>query len=559
MSWPRRLAALLLAGAAACSEPAAPTPAPAAAQSGHTAAGTTTPDDSVLRQDDRIAPLLRPCDRYEHYDRNTSDLVPVLVAKLERGDREVLSRAIEELGRMGDAATLELRRAVERWSRDRDDLGPLKNALSALSLQGTDAARDALWIGLSHPFEDVRGQATRGLAKEPGRPSDFDRLEARLWLERGTLQLDTVRALSVADPARFVPLALSWIESRHALSNDRGVLQLLAKHSRGDMAERALALAEDAPPIARPFLAAPAAKAGDPRARTILAEELSHDQLERRAGAIAALDATDDWRPALVPLRADPDPQIRQLALPLVTRHAADEPAARDALRRLLDDPVAEFATYALAALVGLGDEEAIERALAALDGSLAAQAPLLLALRQSMRTQPDLAQRVEARLLRRLELERNLPLLERARTLAALAQVPLASAARTVLESAAAEPADRLLDGLDLHRWATLQAANSGVPGRAFLAERLADETHPVRRLDLIWAIAAEPDELARETLFARVDDEGAHELERLYAAQLLLRIGPAERVAPRLKRAALRMESEARLTLNCLLWTWY
>ena len=542
------LTALALVWGGGCSEPSAPPAQTSAAAK-----------EALLREDDRIAPLLVPCERYEHYDRDTSDLVPVLVGKLERGDREVLSRTTEELGRMGERATAELRRAVERWSQERNDVGPLKNALSALTLQGSDEARDALWLGLSHPFEAIRGQATRGLAMGTGRAEDFDRLQSRLWLERGVLQLDTVRALSAADPTRFVTLALSWVEERHPLSNERTVLQLLARHASGDQVERALALAPDASAQARPFLAAPAAQKGHEEARRILLSELSHEQLERRGNTMGALDAADDWRLALVPLRSDPDPQIRQLALPLVARHAALEPSARDGLRRLFDDPSKELAAFALAVLVDLGDEEAIERALVALDGSLAAQGPLLLALRQSMRNQDGLAQRVETRLTARLALERNLPLVERARTLQALAQVPRASAARTVLDEIATEPAEQTLDGIELHRWATLQAANTGVAGRGVLVERLADERHPIRRLNLIWAIAAEPDALARETLFARAEDEDAHELERLYAAYLLCRMGPAEEVAPRLKRVALRLESEARWKLNCMLWAWY
>jgi len=50
---------------------------------------------------------------------------------------------------------------------------------------------------------------------------------------------------------------------------------------------------------------------------------------------------------------------------------------------------------------------------------------------------------------------------------------------------------------------------------------------------------------------------------LERLFAANALIRVGPSWEVAPRLKRVAYAMvepeELDARAALQCLLWTWY
>jgi len=46
----------------------------------------------------------------------------------------------------------------------------------------------------------------------------------------------------------------------------------------------------------------------------------------------------------------------------------------------------------------------------------------------------------------------------------------------------------------------------------------------------------------------------------ELLYAAQQLASMGPAERVAPRLKRLALTVDDRLiRPALNNLLWNWY
>ena len=55
-------------------------------------------------------------------------------------------------------------------------------------------------------------------------------------------------------------------------------------------------------------------------------------------------------------------------------------------------------------------------------------------------------------------------------------------------------------------------------------------------------------------------VDDESIHPYERLYAADRAIRIGPASRVAPALKRAYQACtDPRLRPALQCLLWTWY
>ena len=53
---------------------------------------------------------------------------------------------------------------------------------------------------------------------------------------------------------------------------------------------------------------------------------------------------------------------------------------------------------------------------------------------------------------------------------------------------------------------------------------------------------------------------DADASLYEVLFASDLLARLGPAQDVAPVLKRICYRIEdNEVRLAMRCLLWRWY
>ena len=100
----RALAVLALAGAAiigtqflACGEKSAEAPADPV---------------ELEKSDPRVAELLVPCVNGGFYDRDTSDVVAFLIEKLEHGQPEVLKRAKQELGELGEDAMDELRRTA---------------------------------------------------------------------------------------------------------------------------------------------------------------------------------------------------------------------------------------------------------------------------------------------------------------------------------------------------------------------------------------------------------------------------------------------------------------
>jgi hypothetical protein len=107
------------------------------------------------------------------------------------------------------------------------------------------------------------------------------------------------------------------------------------------------------------------------------------------------------------------------------------------------------------------------------------------------------------------------------------------------------------------------IQASNTGVAGRTYLARELDGETDPLRRIDLVDAVASHRDDTARAFLLEFVHGGARSPLERLFAASALIRVGPSWEVAPLLKRVAYAMlspeEGRARMALQCLLWQWY
>lgn len=261
-------------------------------------------------------------------------------------------------------------------------------------------------------------------------------------------------------------------------------------------------------------------------------------------------------------LLADPAVQVRAMVAAGFAKLGTPGPERRAALLAALADPDDSVRAEVLKTLCELGDPEGIEHALAGLDGEGFVLQSALQALRPVTQSDPALARRAFARLMERHALEEHRPVAQRSATFKALAQLPLAEAAE-FLHTIGVAAGDETIESLRAHDWLMIQAANTGLPGRTRLAELLRDEHDALRRVDLIDALGSLRDELARTVLLERVEDSTAAPLERLFAASLLVKIGPSWDVAPRLKRVSYTLQTpaelEARSALQCLLWTWY
>jgi hypothetical protein len=512
------------------------------------------------REDRRLAGLLAGCPQGGFYDRDLSDLVPVLLEKLARARPDPLKRAKEELGLLGARAFPGLGQLFHACYSDQMRSALLENVVDALSFNPSDDAHTLLLEALEHPQESVRTKALDGLARL-AQPQDFELIVGRLSLESRELRRQSVAVLFQADQERAEALFLDFF----AQGAERDLWAFAAPRLAGTKsAESARRCAEIFPgfdPQLAPFLAAAAAREGHAEALQFLRGELKVDAVQQRLVAMQALQSAglvDELGPALL---GDPSREARAIAAAAL---GEAEPSAerRSWLRAALSDPDPVVRSTALIGLCAQRDEEGLAHAIAALDGEVGVLQPALQALREPLRSDPDLARLAFGRLLQRHALEEHRPVQQRAATFKAIGQMPLAEAAE-LLHRLGVEAGEEHIESLRAHDWLMIQAANTDVVGRSALAKELLQEDDALRRLDLIDAVGAARDDLARETLLEVAEHAARSPFERLFAASCLVKIGASWEVAPRLKRVAFSMQApneiEARVGLQCLLWQWY
>ncbi len=512
------------------------------------------------RDDRRLVGLLAGCAQGGFYDRDLSDPVPLLLEKLARGRPDPLKRAKEELGLLGARAFPGLAAVFHGCYADLMRSALLENVVDALAFNSSDESHELLLEALQHPQESVRTKALDGLTRL-ARPADFELIAGRLAIESRELRQQSVAVLFQADPARAEALFLDFIVRGEERELWILAAQRLAESSHAESSRRCAELFPGLEPLLSPYLAAGAARGGHVPALEFLRTEMEGDDPQRRLVAVTALHRAglvDELGPVLL---EDPGRDLRVNAAAALAELEPTE-VRSGWLRAALNDPDPLVQAEALRGLCAHGDEEGLTRALAGLDGDVAVLQPALQALRVPLRRDADLARRAFERLLQRHALEEHRPIQQRAATFKAIGQIPLRAAAE-FLHRVGIEAGEERIESLRAHDWLMIQAANTDVEGRRFLAEALLQESDPLRRLDLIDAVGSARDELARTALLELVEQDSCSPYERLFAASCVVKVGPSWEVAPRLKRVAFSMqgpgESEARLGLQCLLWQWY
>jgi len=515
----------------------------------------------VRLEDRRVQLLLAPCTQSHFYDRDLSSLVPVLIEKLERARPDPLKRAKEELGALGDEVFPALANRFHADFADPMRSAFLENVVDALDFNPSERAHALLLEALTHPQESVRSKALDGLLRWP-RVEDFDVLQKRLEIETREMRRKSVQVLFAADRARAEEFFLGLLARGEERDLWISAAPLLAELASATLAPQAAALVADAEPLLAVYLAAGAAKHGNEAAAVLLRAELAHVDGQRRLNAFTAVRRAGIRARFDLELVADPTSELRATVLGAFADDSELLAERRELLLAALSDEADAVRAEALRVLCQFGDSEGLNHALAGLEGSGAALQAALQALRGPMAADDALARRALDRLLERHALEEHRPLAQRTAVFKALAQLPLPEAAEFLHRTGVAA-GDELLESLRAHDWLMIQAANTGLPGRTRLAELLQQETDPLRRLDLIDALASIRDDLARTTLLALAEDPTRDPLERVFAAQGAIKVGPSWEVAPRLKRVCYALEAsealEARLALQCLLWTWY
>jgi hypothetical protein len=534
--------------------------------------------DERYQADDRIAVLLHPCTYGRPFQVDTSAMVEVLVSKLDEGVQlEPMRRAKQELARIGAPAALPLRRLYDEASRDMWRVPIVLNVLDVCALSedpfGLDIGRDALSVAR----EEVRARASYIFAKH-GTPEDYQRVRAAfIGCTNPDNALKYAQAMKTCDRGLFhfevgdiiaglvtdeggpstAPLADSLaIEAADAV--DPVVVDKLYQFSSG--------LA----PRLRAYLIAPSAAQPDATNHAAALDELranlSDPLVGPRQNTAQALALAGLARELFPMLELDSDPRLRALAATLMSNAVREGTLAPELviapLQRGLGDAEGNVRAECLAALLRLGDPVGWTEALRRLEGSIEERDVAVRTLRDAWQFLPaEAPDQARARLVQLYERRagEGAPGSELTSVLSALGAVPGRATATFLLETAA-RLGDTPLRGITGHRWCLGQVYNAGPEARAVLRERLAVETDPIRRLDLISFIWQDTDPDAVEVLLGVVTDAARDRHERLYAAERLLHMGASNRVAPVLK--AIYWESTdpvLRPGLQCLLWAWY
>jgi hypothetical protein len=524
-----------------------------------------TADDGLppeLVGDPRIAELPRDCRQIDPYLRDTADTLAILEEKLEFGDAEVLARACEELGALGEAAVPRLARRLAAQINDPESVLLIQNTIRALGLNASDGASDALVRALAHPVSAIRTQVLAILAERQLAPRHFEALLDAAFFESGGAQTNAIVALWSADEPRAALQLLDWLAEGRTFVDAGQVGALIA--ACDEPAFLARLAATSVPAELAPYRDAALQRAGDADAAAATTHRLVHaDLLERAATVEAALAAglydVLEWVVASQEAHELRSMAVLGLAGALASPDAELGARARARLVAALDDPVSQVRDAALRVLVDVREPVAIDRALAGLGGGRRELEAVLPPLHGAMLADAALARRGRERVLAELARNEGAEPARVVHLVQALALCPGAESADLVLEQADAAPEGALLEGIRAHRFLAIQAANTGPEGRARLVERLEQEEDALERLDLLWAIASQRDELTRATLAALLERDDVDPWERAYAAHLLCRTGPAAFAAPIVKAAARRLEGAPRRVVECLLWRWY
>lgn len=510
--------------------------------------------------DPRVVALLSPCPQQGHFDGDTSNLVPILVGKLSVAQLEVLRHLREELSTMGEELLEPIGAYIDRYYTDRHGIPPLLNALGVLRLSELPGAHGSLRRCLEHPNESVRAEAAAGL-KVHGLPEDYEPLSHLLapGVSGDSTRITLLGAMYTADPERLVQDVIGWyserentdlwLEGGHCLARagvpveGRAALWEWMGEEEFD-GHRAL-----------PFVLAGLSRGGDEEALDTLRTLLLEGDQDARTRAVEAVYESLSARELVVALE-DPDAVIRGRAASLVAG-SVEEDWARAALLVALNDPDHGVRRTALQTLLEIGEPQAQDRVLALLGGGPRELESGLMPIREAWDANPELPGRAATLLLTRLSELESVPLEQKKAWLQAVGQIPDPRAAEHLLELA--RNATGEVARLPAQRWLVRQVGNTAV-GRELLRESWRFEDELALRFDLLEAASFGRDDVTRDFLLEVVEGQHATPFERLYASDRLARQGPSARIAPVLKRAALReTHPEVRPAMDCLMWRWY
>ncbi|MBM3989678.1 MAG: hypothetical protein FJ298_01580, partial [Planctomycetes bacterium] len=344
--------------------------------------------------DSRLAYLLSPGTRHEHYDVDASDTLGILTETLEHGHRDPLRRAREELSARGAEGLAVASRTIDAHFESPDGGSHLRNALEIAQRSDAPGARALCLRLLRHRDVGLAGLAAVALEKH-GQPQDYELLMACFDAADPEFKLRFLLAAAKLDPPRAQRQVLDWI--------DRGELDglwdecgpLLAGATANDVVGRLSPHWPTMPPRFKALLAAPCARAGDAQALAFLREEAHSAEQWRAESAVTALHFASMHAELDLVARRGKVPSARLRALNALATPSLVASYA-ESFRANLNSSDDGLANAALAVLVRLRDPSALAHALALVAGQdNESLRTAMSALREPMLEDPSLAQRV--------------------------------------------------------------------------------------------------------------------------------------------------------------------
>ncbi|MEM9380912.1 MAG: hypothetical protein AAGB93_13245 [Planctomycetota bacterium] len=528
--------------------------------------------------DDRLRPLLADCVFGSAFEADTTDLVQIMVTKLDAGAQlEPQRRAKADLAAAGERAQEPLMRLFQSASKDQWRGGVAKNVLNVCANADGDWGVPIAVEALRSAKGDLRADATAVIMRHPA-PDLYDVVkEALLGFSLPANLGRALRAMHACDPVRFAGEVPAWIASADEVDGrlDSALLDIaapLVASVEDPEAARLLREAADAEERLlirhRAYLIAPSARHGDEQAVQRLRDLLAHEKRKPRhhaSEALALAGLVDETY--VLSVTAD-DGLERAQTLERILEIETDEgrtPERRAEVaewaRKALKDEAPEVRETALRGLLLRQDEEGRAALMSLLRGGVAERSLALRAMRGALEGWPEVADQARGLLVQAWEeeLAGSRRGVELTTMLQVLGAVPGRATGEFLLD-AGDLVGQNPIRGISGYRWCTGQAINAGPGAHAAIRARLEVEEDPFKRLDLISFVWQDFAPESLDVLLAIIDDEARSPYERLYAADRAIRMGDSERVVPVLKRIY-RGDAPPVLTggLHCLLWIWF
>jgi hypothetical protein len=498
------------------------------------------------------------CNFGRTFDSDTTDMVSVLVSKLDgRGGRDSLEVARTEVAGAGADAIEPLTRLFDEVFSDPYRQGVVQNILGACALMEDDSGLEIMRRGLDHQSDAALLAAVDGL-RVRGQPVDYVRLSTRLQMARSAGSRNSLSsAMGYVDLDALLNDLVGWIDRSENVDLYAGLVKKACSATEPQLVAGFLdrRRATGITPVMQCYLIAPSARDGNLATLQELIDSTMEAHTPLARAAVEALGLVGLGHEVQAAFLEHGNARVRYAAAEVLAAHA-DFASILPTFERGLNDPDGQVRTLVRRTLVRRGHEQAIATCLQDLRASISIRSAAIFDLRQGWNLDSDVPQRALEALQARLEEPASAR--DRNDLIYSIGFIPLREAALFIMAQAPNLPPT--IGQLDAFEWCCGAVYNTGEVGRQVLRELYRTETDPMNRVALIQYIWQDKEPASLEVLLEAFLNEETNPYERLFLADRMIRIGPATRLAPIIKRTYLGITHPVvRPALQCLLWAFY